>query len=260
MSDRVTVAASLLPVTPVLGAVIAVLLLAAILVAALAHLGHGRAVLTAGVRAGLQLLVVSAVITQVVDRWWATLLFVLLMYAVATSTAAGRIAGTRFHRWAAVPILTATLPVLGLLAATRLLPSDGLVVIPIAGILLGGALTATVLAGRRALEELDVRRGEVEAALALGFPDREARLEICRPAAAGALIPALDQTRTVGLVTLPGAFVGMLLGGASPVDAGAVQLFVLIALLAVQAAAIAVVLELVARGRLARAVSNEGTS
>ncbi|MFI6743032.1 ABC transporter permease [Nonomuraea sp. NPDC050451] len=29
-------------------------------------------------------------------------------------------------------------------------------------------------------------------------------------------MPALDQTRTVGLVTLPNAFVGMLLGGASP--------------------------------------------
>ncbi|WP_254394154.1 ABC transporter permease, partial [Streptomyces buecherae] len=32
----------------------------------------------------------------------------------------------------------------------------------------------------------------------------------------------------------PGAFVGMLLGGASPVQAGAVQLFVLVALMAVQ--------------------------
>ena len=28
-----------------------------------------------------------------------------------------------------------------------------------------------------------------------------------------AIIPALDQTRTVGLVTLPGAYIGVLLGG-----------------------------------------------
>jgi len=35
-------------------------------------------------------------------------------------------------------------------------------------------------------------------------------------AAALALVPGLDQTRTVGLVTLPGAFVGVLLAGASP--------------------------------------------
>jgi putative ABC transport system permease protein len=77
-------------------------------------------------------------------------------------------------------------------------------------------------------------------------------MEIARPAASGALVPGLDQTRTVGLVTLPGAFVGMLLGGAGVVQAGAVQLFVLIALMAVQAVSVSVVLELVARGRITR--------
>lgn len=56
----------------------------------------------------------------------------------------------------------------------------------------------------------------------------------------------------MGLVTLPGAYVGMLLGGTSPVEAGAVQLFVLIALLAVQTVAVAVVREPVARGRMHR--------
>ncbi|WTW96226.1 ABC transporter permease [Streptomycetaceae bacterium NBC_01309] len=260
MSEPMIVAASLLPVTPALGGVVAGLLLAAVLVASLAHLGHGRGILVAGVRAALQLLVVSAVITHVVDRWWATLLFVALMYAVAAATASGRVTGTRVHAWVALTLLAATLPVLALLAATGLIPFDGLVVIPIAGSQLGGALTATVLAGRRSLEELEVRRGEVEAALALGFSDRDARLEICRPAASGALIPALDQTRTVGLVTLPGAFVGMLLGGASPVDAGAVQLFVLIALLATEAVAVAVVLECVARGLVTRPAPNSPTT
>lgn len=48
---------------------------------------------------------------------------------------------------------------------------------------------------------------------------------IVRPAASDALLPGLDQTRTVGLVTLPGAFVGMLLGGAisGPCDVEAVR-------------------------------------
>ena len=38
---------------------------------------------------------------------------------------------------------------------------------------------------------------------------------VADPTAAQALVAAMDQTRTVGLVTLPGAFVGMLLGGAT---------------------------------------------
>ena len=73
---------------------------------------------------------------------------------------------------------------------------------------------------------------------------------IARAAAALALVPGLDQTRTVGLVTLPGAVVGMLLGGASPLQAAAVQLLVLVGLLLVQSVAVLVTLELVARGRL----------
>jgi putative ABC transport system permease protein len=75
-------------------------------------------------------------------------------------------------------------------------------------------------------------------------------LEIARPAAATALVPPLDQTRTVGLVTLPGAFVGVLLGGGSPLAAGAAQLLVLVGLLATEVAAVWAVTELVARSRV----------
>lgn len=180
------------------------------------------------------------------------LCFVALMYAVAVRTAGRRITGNRTWWWAAVPIAAGVAPTVALLLLTGLLPVRGIALIPVTGILIGGALTATVLGGRRALDELTTRRGEVEAGMALGLLDRDARLEIARPAASDALLPGLDQTRTVGLVTLPGAFVGMLLGGASPVQAGAVQLFVLVALMAVQAVAVATVLELVARGRLRR--------
>lgn len=240
---------TLLPVTPVLGLVMAMLVVAAAAVAAAGRLGYGPAVLRSGVRAGLQLTAVSLVIATITRSVPLTGAFVVVMYLVAARTAGRRITVGRTAWWAAVPIGAATAPVVALLLATGLVPLRGITVIPITGILIGGALTATSLAGRRAVEELIGRRGEVEAALSVGLPDRDAALEICRPHAATALIPALDQTRTVGLVTLPGAFVGMLLGGASPVAAGAVQLFVLIALLAVEAIAIVISIELAARGR-----------
>ena len=44
-------------------------------------------------------------------------------------------------------------------------------------------------------------------------------------------MPVLDTTRTVGLVTLPGAFAGALRGGASAAEAGRFQITVLIGLL-----------------------------
>ncbi len=248
---------SLLPVNRTLGIVLAALLVAAAGIAAYARLAdphekYAHGILLAGVRAAVQLAAVSALIGWVVKHQAALLAFVLLMYAVASRTAGRRVTTDRTWRWAAVPVGAGALPVVALLVLTGLVPIDGVALIPVAGILIGGGLTATVLGGRRALEELAGRAGEVEAAMAIGLSDRDARMEIARPAASGALIPGLDQTRTVGLVTLPGAFVGMLLGGASPVSAGAVQLFVLIALMAVQAVSVAVVLELVARGLITR--------
>jgi len=243
---------TLLPVTPVLGFVMAVLAVAAAAVAALGRLGYGPAVLRSGVRAAVQLALVSLVIATITRSIPLTAAFVLVMYLVAARVAGRRITTGRIAWWAAVPIGAATAPVIVLLLATGLVPLRGITMIPIAGILIGGALTATSLAGRRAVDELTHRRGEVEAALSIGLSDRDAALEICRRHAATALIPALDQTRTVGLVTLPGAFVGMLLGGASPVAAGAVQLFVLTALLAVEAVAVVISIELAARKRFGR--------
>jgi len=77
-------------------------------------------------------------------------------------------------------------------------------------------------------------------------------MELVRPAARRALVPALYQTCTVGLVTLPEAFVGVLVGSGSPVKAGAAQVLVLIGLLAAEAVAAVLTTEFVARGRISR--------
>lgn len=252
----------LLDVNITFAVVLAVLLAVAAGVVALAGLGRARDTLVAGGRAAVQLIAVSLVIGWVMRHLPLLLGFLLLMYGVAVWTAGRRVVPSpgRGWGWAGVPIAAGVVPVVGTLVLTGLVPVRGVALIPVTGILIGGALTATVLGGRRALDELETRRGEVEAGLALGLGEREARLEVARRAASDALLPGLDQTRTVGLVTLPGAFVGMLLGGASPWEAGAVQLFVLVALLVVQAVAVAAVLELVARGALARGPAPDGAS
>jgi len=211
-----------------------------------AQLGHARAVLTATVRAVPQLNVVSAIVVVIVRPVPWTITFLAVMFTVATATSAGRMRAERRGYWAALPIAAGVIPILGVLLLTRAIQPEGLELIPVGGIPLGGAMTVTALAGQRALDALRNRRGEREAALALGLASREATILMCRDAAAKALVPALDQTRTVGLVTLPGTFVGMLLGGANPIEAGAVQVLVLIALLAAESIAITVCIEVVA--------------
>ena len=222
-------------------------------------LGQHRPVVAAALRATVQLAAVSAALVVVVGSLWLVAVFVLVMLVVAAVTSAGRVTGVgvrapgTVRRAAATggAILSGAAPVVALVLASGAVPLRGEAIVPIAGIVIGGTMTATSLAGRRLRDELQQRRGEVEAALALGLLPREAVLEIARPVAATALVPALDQTRTVGLVTLPGAFVGVLLGGGSALEAGAAQLLVLVGLLAAEAVAVWGTLELVARGRLA---------
>ncbi|MEU7475378.1 ABC transporter permease [Lentzea sp. NPDC042327] len=211
----------------------------------------------AAVRAVLQLAAVSAVITVVLTHLGLTAAFLVVMATVATATAAARTKTGWQGAWVGVAVLIGTVPALGLLVGLGLVPVKGIALIPIGGILIGGAMTTTILAVRRALDTLRDRHGEYEAALALGFAEPVAVRFLVRQPAAEALLPPLDQTRTVGLVTLPGAFVGMLLGGAPVWQAGALQLLVLLALLAVEVAAVATVVELVARG-LVRRTSQEG--
>ncbi|MGW0841597.1 ABC transporter permease [Streptomyces sp. NPDC002787] len=255
---RLFAAETLLPVDAALAVALTVLLIVATAVTAVFRLspdgayGRAREIVIAGLRATAQLAAVSVVIGWAVHHTAALLGFLFLMFAVATRTAGRRVTANRTWWWAALPLGAPVAPVVAGLVLADLLTVPGIAIVPVTGILIGGALTATVLAGRRALDELTQRHGEVEACLALGFLDRDARLEVVRAAASDALLPALDQTRTVGLVTLPGAFVGMLLAGASPVVAGAVQVFVLIALLAVEALSVALTVELVARRRIHR--------
>ena len=242
--------------TVVIGWGLGVALRAAVVAAAGAAASAGwvsrAGVAIAAVRAVLQLAVVSVVIVAVVRSLWLSLGFVLVMLAVAALTSARRMTPDRNGLLAALPIALGAAPVIGIVVLTGAVPMTGIALVPVCGIVIGGAMTATSLAGRRALDELTTRHGEYEAALSLGLIERDAAMELVRPAARQALVPAMDQTRTVGLVTLPGAFVGVLIGSGNPVQAGAAQVLVLIGLLAAEAVAAVVTVELVARGWVRR--------
>nr|TKW24306.1 hypothetical protein SEVIR_3G044100v2 [Setaria viridis] len=66
----------------------------------------------------------------------------------------------------------------------------------------------------------------VEAALALGATPRQATLQQVRRSLGIALSPVIDAIKTVGLITLPGTMTGLILGGASPLEAIQLQIVV----------------------------------
>lgn len=230
--------------------VCAVLTLVATAIHHWGRLGHTRDTLVAAGRATIQLGIIGLVIAAILDNWALTCAFLVLMVVVAARTASTRAFGKGGSWWPLLPVVLGAAPVVAVLLGSGLVPLTPIAVVPVAGILVGNSMTAATLCARRAMGALSDRRGEFEAGLSLGLLDRDAALLVAREESALALVPGLDQTRTVGLVTLPGAFVGTLLGGATPVAAAAVQLVVLVGLLQAQATSVLVMLELIARGRV----------
>ncbi|MHA3700907.1 ABC transporter permease [Jatrophihabitans sp. YIM 134969] len=214
---------------------VAILLVVATVVGHRARLGVSRAQLTASARAVVQLAVVATALRGVFAQPALTVVVVAVMLSTAVVTAARRLQGSE-RAWTAVVLgcVAGSTVTVGVIVGLPTLDRDVRTLVAVSGIVIGGTMTAATLAGRHLREGLLRRRDEVEAWLAIGATPREAVRDVARAAAAEALVPGLDQTRTVGLVTLPGAFVGALLGGASPVAAAEFQLVVLIGLLCAQ--------------------------
>lgn len=195
------------------------------------RLGIGGQTVVASVRAVLQLAVVSLVVVAAVRHVWSALLFALLMFVVGTWTTCRRTGTSRAWPWVACAMLAGALPVLGVVFGFGVAPWQGISIIPLAGIIIGNMMSAHTLTGRRLFPELRSNLGVYDAALSIGLVRSEAIGMVTRERVAEALVPTIDSTRTVGLVTLPGAFVGVLLGGGSPLQAGAAQVLVLVGIL-----------------------------
>lgn len=216
------------------------------------RLGMSRQLAVGAIRATAQLIAVGAALAAVFRVPALAGVFVAVMAVTAALTSGGRIGAIPGARWrAGVAILTPALAAVGLLLAIGAFDLTPRAVVPTAGIFIGGAMAACTLAGRRMLEGLDQSAADIEARLCLGDTARAALAPVITTAVRTAIIPVLDQTRSAGLVALPGTFVGLVLGGASPAEAARVQLLVLLGLLAVELISAQLVSELIARAVIA---------
>ncbi|MDM7854747.1 ABC transporter permease [Cellulomonas alba] len=235
---------------PELLVALVVLVLVAVAAATWARLRTQRQVVVAALRAVVQLAAVSLVIAAVLRSIWWSLAFTVVMFSIAVATTSRRVGAQRAWPWVVVAMASGVLPVLVVVFASSAVPFNGPSLVPFAGIVIGGTMTAHSLAGRRVFGALRDQHEIYEAALALGLYPRDAVDVVALRLVPEALIPATDQTRTVGLVTLPGAFVGVLLGGGTPLQAGAAQVLVLVGLLAAQTITVGLAYQLMRSGRL----------
>jgi putative ABC transport system permease protein len=172
------------------------------------------------------------------------------MFAVAVFTSAGRCGVRDRWWWVAAAMAAGVSPVLAIVFLSGTVPLGGAALIPIAGIVIGNSMTGHTLIGRKAFDKLRDSIGEYEAGLSIGLERPQVIEALIGPTRVEAIIPNLDSTRTIGLVTLPGAFVGVLLGGGTPIQAGAAQLLVSFGILAAQFITVTVAARLISSARL----------
>ncbi|MGP5928882.1 ABC transporter permease [Corynebacterium glyciniphilum] len=212
---------------------VAVLMIIAVTVLSVAGVGNRRSITAAIARGTVQLALISVVLSGVItDPRWVALALVA-MFTVAAVTSTYRVDWS-LHRFLVVTgaLAAGITTVLGVVFLTGAIELSSRYALAIGGIIIGGAMSTATLAGRRLAQATEERWNEIEGWLALGATPRQATLEIARFSIREALIPSTDQTKTTGLVTLPGAFVGAIFGGVSPLDAGRFQIVVLAAIMA----------------------------
>lgn len=186
-------------------------------------------------RAAIQLAFIALVLRGAITSPLGAGAIVAIMFTVAAATAYRRIAFIdRALRASVLGCAAGSLTAVGIIVGAGILTRDLRTLIAVSGIIIGGCMTAVTLTGRHLRDAMIHQRDEIEGWLAIGATPVRALRDIARRAASEALIPGHDQTRTVGLVSLPGAFVGALLAGADTAAAAQFQFVVLTGLICAQ--------------------------
>ena len=179
------------------------------------------------VRSFVQLVALGYVIKVIFDAgnigWTVPLLTAMVLFGAATARRRAPATPNAFL------VLLLALGVsaaatLGLALAVGAIDASARTLIPVGGMVIGNAMTSVSVALSRLEHELRTSAQEIEVRLSLGATGRQAVDPILRRSLTAGMISVVDRTKTAGLVFIPGTTVGMLLGGAEPLDAVRLQL------------------------------------
>lgn len=188
----------------------------------------------ATLRSFVQLTAIGYAITLIfeADTLWLVLALLAVMVVFGALTARSRAKKVPGAFWPLlIALATAGATTLGLVVALGVFEATARYLVPVGGMVIGNAMTASAVALNRLGDEMADSRARIEATLSLGATATEAAAPFVRRALRSGMITLVDSTKTTGLIFFPGTMVGMLLAGAEPADAVRLQLILLYTLL-----------------------------
>lgn len=198
-------------------------------------LGLERSMIVAVLRATGQLLIVGLglglVLAEDAPLLWSWLWVIGIVFFAAATVQRRAPAIPGLFRVAVVAEVVTAVISLGVIFGLSIFPLEARTLVPVAGMILGNALSAAVLAARRMVEEYTDKRDELESRLALGCSSHDAARPYLRVVLRTAMTPQIESTKAVGLVFLPGAMTGLVLAGVDPLEAVLVQLALMLLIL-----------------------------
>ncbi len=198
------------------------------------HADLERDIAVATARSFVQLTAIGYAIKLIfeADTIWLVLVLLSVMVVFGALTARSRASKVPDAFW---PLLFALAAAggttLGMVVALGIFDPTPRYLVPVGGMVIGNAMTASAVALNRLGDEIADSRARIEATLSLGATAREAAAPFVRRALRSGTITLVDSTKTTGLIFFPGTMVGMLLAGADPADAVRLQLILLYSLL-----------------------------
>jgi len=215
------------------GAALALVALAAA-VSIWQHAALERDIAVAATRSFIQLTAIGYVIKLIFDQ--NKLIFVIALIAAmvlfGALTARGRARRVPHAFWPLlIALALAGVTTLAVVVALGVFKAQARYLVPVGGMVIGNAMTAAAVALNRLGDDVADGAAQIEATLALGATASQAMRPLLRRSLRSGMIPLIDSTKTTGLIFFPGTMVGMLLAGATPINAVRLQLILLYVLL-----------------------------
>jgi len=186
-------------------------------------------IIIGALRAVVQLLVVGYFLSYIfsIDSFIFTTIILLFMIFNASRTSAKKAKYIKnIQSISFISIALGSFITLAILILTDALVYTASQIIPVAGMIISNSMVALSLAFKNMDKSFKEKSVEIETKLSLGADIKKASMDIIRDSIKTGMVPTIDSSKTLGIVSLPGMMSGLILAGVNPLDAVKYQIMV----------------------------------